>query len=519
MLNISAFLDNHALGRDEYAVLWPAKGARYTYRVLLDQVQRLASGLIASGIKKGDRICIFLDSCPEYLISYFAIWRAGAVAVPANIVLKEGELRYLLQDSGARGVICSAQGLKVLEAVRPSLPSLDMVICTGDGIPGTCSWEMLMQDEPSLTEVVPCRFDDPCQLQYTSGTTGRPKGAILTQGNWMAALEAEGEVLGLRHGDQYLGIYPMAHVGVSWGISVLRARGTYVIMERFSEAEYIRLVKDHGITILSGMPPVIHGLCSAPEGTEEALSSVRVIISGGGQLLPAVWEAFDRRYHIPIANSYGLSETIVVGSGTATFPGRPELTRGYRSVGIPVGYTEVRVVDSSDPNIVLEAGKTGEIALRGPSVACGYWNMPSETAETFLPGGWFLTGDMGFLDEEGVLFITDRKKDMINMSGWKIYPTEVENILLQHPGLADAAVFGITDERKGEIPVAAVVVKAGVQIDDEEVIAFCRARMAGYKVPRSLIRVESLPRVHGWKLLRRTLREEFGKTHAFMARH
>jgi len=303
----------------------------------------------------------------------------------------------------------------------------------------------------------------------------------------------------------------MAHVGISWGIAVLRAKGTYVIMERFLEEEYLRIVEEYKITVLSGMPPVIHGLCHAPEGTERALATVRVIISGGGQLLPAVWKAFDQRYNIPIANSYGLSETIVVGSGTATLPGRPELTRGYQSVGIPIGYTEVCIVDSSNPEKILATGETGEIALRGPSVASGYWDMQKETTETFLPGGWFLTGDMGYLDKEGALFITDRKKDMIIMSGWKIYPTEVENILLQHPGIADAAVFGITDERKGEIPVAAVVMKENTMLDEQEMAAFCKSRMAGYKVPRKMFMVEALPRVHGWKLLRRMLREEHSK--------
>lgn len=512
MQNLSTFLDNHALDPHACALVWPTTGEKYTYRELLDRVQRLASGLSERGLSKGDRVCIYLDSCPEYLVSYFALWRMGAVAVPANIVLKEGELGHILEDSGARGIICSSEVLPVVKAAASTSAAPDIVVCTGDARADTISWSGLMQDEPTSLSAAPCKFDDPCQLQYTSGTTGRPKGAVLTQGNWIAALDAEREVLGLRPGDRYLGIYPMAHVGVSWGISVLRAKGTYVIMERFQQEEYLRRVKEHRITILSAMPPVIHGLCDASEGAKEALATVRVIISGGGQLLPSVWEAFDRRYHIPIANSYGLSETIVVGTGTATIPGMPELTREYRSVGIPIGYSEVRIVDSSDPRITLEPGETGEIALRGPAVAMGYWNMPQETAETFLPGGWFLTGDMGHLDEGGVLYITDRKKDMIVMSGWKVYPTEVENLLLKHPDIADAAVFGIPDERKGEIPVAAVVARQGSLLNGEEVMSFCRSRMAGYKVPRRVFFVRSLPRVHGWKLLRRTLREEFFKT-------
>ncbi len=257
------------------------------------------------------------------------------------------------------------------------------------------------------------------------------------------------------------------------------------------------------------MPPVIHSLCNAPEGTEHCLSSVRVIISGGGPLLPTIWEEFDRRYGVPVANAYGLSETIIVGTGTATLPGSPVIRGNYRSVGVPVGYSEMKIVDPDDPTVTLRPGEDGEVALRGPSVARGYWGMPGLTEESFLPDGWFLTGDIGHQDEEGVLYITDRKKDMIIMSGWKVYPTEVENAILAHQAIHDAAVFGHPDEHRGEIPVAAIVLKEGAAISDEELIGFLRERLAGYKVPRAVIRLDALPRVHGWKLLRRKLREEY----------
>ena len=498
MPNVTSFLDNNALDAAVPALIFPPTGEEFSYREFLERVSGLAKLLLEAGIGKGDRVCIFLDSSPEYLFSYFAIWRIGAVAVPANIVYREGELAHVLQDSGAKGLLYSLKGLEVVEAVRKK----------------TAFPVMVRADLAGIGDIIPpvyCAFDDICQLQYTAGTTGRPKGAILTHGNWMAALEAEKDVLELKKGDVYLGIYPMGHVGISWGLSVIRAGGTYVGMERFNETEYLELCSRYRVTVLSGMPPVIHGLCQAPSGTEEKLGTVRVIISGGGQLLPAVWQSFDARYNIPIANAYGLSETIVVGSGTATLPGNPALTRGYRSVGIPAAYTEIRIVDENNPTTVLSAGETGEIAIRGPSVATGYWNMPDESAETFLQDGWFLSGDVGHLDEEGVLFITDRKKDMIIMSGWKIYPTEVENIILQHPFVADVAVFGIPDQKRGEMPVAAVVIRPGESLTDRDLEDYCRSRMAGYKIPRRVIRVDSLPRVHGWKLLRRTLKEEYSR--------
>jgi long-chain acyl-CoA synthetase len=281
-------------------------------------------------------------------------------------------------------------------------------------------------------------------------------------------------------------------------------------MDRYDLDGYLDLARRYRPTVLAGMPPVIHALVHAGPGADEALKSARTIISGGGSLLPTVWEAFDRRYGIPVANAYGLSETIVCGSGTVTLPAHPELHRGYRSVGVAVGYTEVRIVDPDDPERELSAGADGEIALRGPSVARGYWGMPAATAEVFRDDGWFLSGDIGRLDPDGVLFVTDRKKDMIIMSGWKIYPTEVEDVLIGHQAIADVAVYGVPDERRGEIPVAAVVPAPGAAITLEEVRAYCGSRLAPYKCPRRLELVDVLPRVHGWKLLRRTLRERTG---------
>ena len=501
MLNITTFLDNHARTSDRTAVISPSQGKEYTYSSLLSMMSRIAGDLSDQGIRKGDRVCIYLDSSPEYLASYFAIWRLGAVAVPANIAYREAELRHALADAGARGLIHRDTGSAVADAVHTRVPDLPAVLNLDRGLRGT--------GPDTVVPPAGCSFDDLCQIQYTAGTTGKPKGAMLTHGNWMAALEAERDALALTGDDRYLGIYPMGHVGVSWGLAVLRAGGTYVIMERFSLDQYLALCRDYRITVLSGMPPVIHSLCTAPAGAEEALETVRVMISGGGPLLPAVWEAFDRRYAIPVANAYGLSETVVIGTGTITIPGRPDLTRGFRSVGVPVGYTEVKIVDPGDPGRTLSPRDDGEIALRGPSVAKGYWNMPGATAESFLPDGWFLSGDIGHLDDRGVLIVTDRKKDMIVMSGWKIYPTEVENTILGHPAVQDAAVFGCPDERRGEVPVAAVVVREHALSDPRELIAFCRDRMAGYKVPRRIVVVEALPRVQGWKLVRRALQEAY----------
>ena len=452
-----------------------------------------------------------MTSSPEYLISYFALWRIGAVAVPTNIVYRGEELLHMINDAGAIAVITDSQGGPVISSIRQHVPALRSVICTDVSCEGAVAWAAF-PPAPDTMRAANCSPEDLCHIQYTAGTTGKPKGAMLTHGNWMTALDTERDALRLRPGDVYLGIYPMGHVGISWGLSVIRSGGTYVMMERFDAEQYLTLAEKHEVTILAGMPPVIHSLVHSPPESERRLRHARVIISGGGQLLPAVWEAFDRRYHIPVANSYGLSETIVIGSGTTTLPEYPNLTKGYQSVGVAVGYTEIRIVDTADPEKEMLPGESGEIALRGPAVAKGYWNLPEATREVFRHDGWFLTGDIGNLDAEGILCITDRKKDMIIMSGWKIYPTEVENVIIRHPAVADVAVFGVPDERKGEVPVAAMVLRPGTSLTEPEFETYCRDHMAGYKIPRKLIIVDSLPRVHGWKLLRRDLRQKFGGT-------
>ncbi len=508
MSNLTTLLDARSVPSEKTALICPSRDSTLSYGFLRSEMNRVALGLSQLGIRKGDRVCIYLDSSPEYLISYFAIWRIGGVAVPTNIVYREDELSHVVDDAGACAVITDHQGAGIIERIREKHPQVCHVVSTGAGGPGVVGWNSF-PDAPVQMRATNCYLDDLCHIQYTAGTTGQPKGAMLSHGNWITALDAEREAIRITPDDIYLGIYPMGHVGLSWGLAMLRAGGTYVMMERFDLEQYCALASRYKVTILAGMPPVIHSLVHCPPGTERQLNSARVIISGGGQLLPAIWEMFDRRFHIPVANSYGLSETIVIGSGTTTLPGYPHLTRGYQSVGVPVGYTEVMVVDPDNPGLELGPGEAGEIALRGPSVAQGYWNMSGATADVFRPDGWFLTGDIGHIDEEGVLFITDRKKDMIIMSGWKIYPTEVENVIIQHPAISDVAVFGLPDERKGELPVAAVIPMSGSHVTAQELDKFCRNHLAGYKVPRKFIMADDLPRVNGWKLLRRALREKY----------
>lgn len=497
MLNITTFLDANSRRLDKPVFYCSETETSYNSEDILKISSGIAKQLKNLGAKKGDRVILYMNSSPQYLFSYFAVWRIGAVAVPTNRVYTAHEISYTAKDSGAEIIITDEEGKEVAK-------DLDVKIYVPADLEELKQSEII---EPERTE-----HDDLCQLQYTSGTTGKQKGAMLSHGNWLAAIHNECDVLTFKQDDVYLGIYPMAHVGLSWGISAMRAGAVYVMMERYEPSKYLELCKKHKVTVLAGMPPVIHSLTEAEAGTEDYLKTVREIISGGGPLHHEIWKKFHYRYNIPVINAYGLSETVVIGTGTVIRPEDYASADRFQSVGHPVCFSEVKIVDEADSSKTQPVNTPGEIALRGPAVAKGYWNMPEETARAFLEDGWFLTGDVGYLDKDNRLCITDRKKDMIVMSGWKIYPTEVEDTLIKFEGISEIAVFGIPDEHRGELPVAAVVWKNGFDASFEPALfAFAKEHLAGYKVPRKIITTNALPRVNGWKLLRRELRERYAK--------
>ena len=487
MLNITTFLDANSKRLDKNVLYNPTTDHKYNSGEILSIVSKIGRDLKELKIKKGDRVLIYLANSEEYLFSLFAIWRIGAIAIPTNRVFTASELEYIVSDSQAKLMITDSEAQNIID--------IDTYI------------------PPNIIEFKDCEvldaestdWDDLCQLQYTSGTTGKPKGAMLTHGNYFTAIHNECDVLTFKQDDIFLGIYPMAHVGLSWAISALRAAAYYIMMEQFNLDEYLKLCENEKVTVLSGMPPVIHSLTTMD--ARKHLKTVREIISGGGPLHKKIWKDFHQTYQIPIINAYGLSESIVIGTGTVIRPEDYWEADRFESVGHPVCFSEVKIVDERDSSKTLPQYEQGEIALRGPAIAKGYWGNEEKTKASFLDDGWFLTGDVGYLDEDNRLFITDRKKDMIVMSGWKIYPTEVEEVLIKYPEVKEIAIFSINDCHRGEIPVAAVVWENNA--DDEGLIEFASENLSRYKVPRKIFALEELPRVNGWKLLRRELRQMF----------
>ncbi len=487
MLNITTFLDANSKRLDKDVLYNPTTDNTYNSGEILSIVSEIGRDLKDLEIKKGDRVLIYLKNSEEYLFSLFAIWRVGAVAIPTNRVFTKAELEYIISDSKAELIITDEEAKDMID-IKNYIPKNISSFKTKEVLPAeNTDW------------------DDLCQLQYTSGTTGKPKGAMLTHGNYFTAIHNECDVLTLKQDDVYLGIYPMAHVGLSWSIAALRAAAYYILMEQFNLDEYLDLCESKKVTVLTGMPPVIHSLTTMDK--KEQLKTVREIISGGGPLHKKIWKDFHETYGIPIINAYGLSETIVIGTGTVIRPEDYREADRFESVGHPVCFSEVKIVDEDDPSTILEQYKQGEIALRGPAVAKGYWGNEEKTKASFLDDGWFLTGDIGYLDEDNRLFITDRKKDMIVMSGWKIYPTEVEEVLIKYPAVKEIAIFSVNDCHRGEIPVAAVVWED--KNDSEGLLKYAHENLSRYKVPREIYDLDELPRVNGWKLLRRELRKMF----------
>lgn len=487
MLNITTFLDANSCRLDKNILYCPKTDEKYNSLSILKIISGIGRKLLDKGIKKGDRVLIYLNNSPEYLFSLFALWRIGAIAIPTNRIYTANELQYMIEDSEAKIIITDKEAEDLLE--------IDSFII--ENLEDYKNSEIL---PPAHTD-----WDDLCQLQYTSGTTGKPKGSMLTHGNYHAAIHNECDVLCLQQSDIFLGIYPMAHVGLSWAIASLRSGALYIMMEEYNIEDYLKLCRDEKVTVLTGMPPVIHSLTNID--ARQDLKTVREIISGGGPLHKKIWKKFYQTYHIPIINAYGLSETIVIGTGTVIRPEDYLTADRYESVGHPVCFSEVKIVDELDSAKEMDKYENGEIALRGPAVAKGYWGNEKATKEAFLEDGWFLTGDVGYLDEDNRLFITDRKKDMIVMSGWKIYPTEVEEELIKYKDVEEIAIFSIDDEHRGEIPVAAVVWKN--RPNEEGLLKYAKETLSRYKIPRKVITVDELPRVNGWKLLRRELKEKY----------
>jgi len=487
----------------------------------------LATGLLANGFSPGDRLAVYLQNVPQFVIAMVAAWKAGGVMVSINPMSRQRELSYLLKDSGAT-VLVSLEALYD-EVAREVVPDTDvrLVLTTSElefqtrnderlfaGMErrrhdGTTDFlEFVTEHRGSAPPPVELGPDDVAFLTYTSGTTGVPKGAMNTHRNVVFTAQVYRDwVHAGRDGGAIFGIAPLFHItGLIGHIAVsMLAPAPLILAYRFEPQVVLDAFLEHRPTFTIGAITAFNALLSAPGFTKEHFASFASVYSGGAAISPTAEKGFLEATGIQVHNAYGLTET--TSPMTVTPFGSPspvDPTSGALSVGVPAPSTIVRIQDDDGQDLPL--GEIGEIVADGPQVVAGYWGKPDETAAN-LPGGALKSGDVGFMNPEGWVFIVDRKKDMINASGYKVWPREVEDVLAEHPAVRESAVVGVPDEKRGETVKAFVSVKPGASVTPEELIAHCKERMAAYKYPRSVVVVDELPKTVTGKILRRELRE------------
>lgn len=485
----------------------------------------LACGLLANGFRAGDRLAVYLQNVPQFVIAMVATWKAGGVMVSINPMSRTRELSYLLKDSGAsvllaleslydevgRGVVPDTEVRLVLTTSELDFQTRnDARLFTGvtrrRGEGTTDLREFIEQYRSQVPPAVSWGLDDVAFLTYTSGTTGVPKGAMNTHRNVVFTAQVYRDWMGLGPGDSVFGVAPLFHItGLIGHIAVsLLTPVPLILAYRFEPQVVLDAFLEHRPTFTIGAITALNALLNAPGFTKEHFSSFRVIYSGGAAISPTAEQAFRAATGLQVHNAYGLTET--TSPMTVTPLGSPspvDPTSGALSVGVPAPNTIVRIVGDDGTEVPL--GDVGEIVAEGPQVVAGYWGKPEETAAN-LPGGALRSGDVGFMNPEGWVFIVDRKKDMINASGYKVWPREVEDVLAEHPAVRESAVVGVPDEKRGETVKAFVSLKPGTTATPEELIAHCKQRMAAYKYPRSVVLLEELPKTVTGKILRRELR-------------
>ncbi len=482
-------------------------GRSISYDELDERVDNTVAALAALGVGRGDRVALVAGNIPEFVYALYGALRAGAAVCPLNVMLTAEEMSYMLADSGAKVAVVELPFVPDLLEVREGLTELQTILVIG-GPPapaGTVSLEEALRGAEDAPEV-PIGPDDLALVAYTSGTTADPRGAMLTHGNLVANMDQMSSVPLLAAGpdDVALLALPLFHayaLNAVLGLT-MKAGGTAVLVERFDPLESLDIVRRHATTLLFGVPTMFAAWLRAVEAPDgrTGFSSVRLGVSGAAPLPVEVLDAFRDRFGVVIWEGYGLTEASPAVT-TNAMGARPKAS----SIGLPLPGMEVRLVGEDGEDV--EEGDPGELWVKGPNVFAGYWGRPDASAEV-LADGWLRTGDVAIRDDEGYLFLVDRKKDLVIVSGFNVFPREVEEAIAEHPGVAEAAVVAIPDQSTGEAIQAWVVPGEGAALGPEEILEFLRPRLARFKLPKDVRVVEELPHHATGKVLRRMLRDQ-----------
>jgi long-chain acyl-CoA synthetase len=476
--------DNIAIRLDQAAVPYGA----------LDGATKEVAGLLAGhGVEKGDRVGIMLPNVPHFPMVYHGALRLGAIVVPMNVLLTAREIKHYLTDSGAKVLFVWSDFAPEAEA---ACAELDTELVKVD----PTEFADLVGGITPAPEVVDVEGDDTAILLYTSGTTGQPKGAELTHDNVRSNVAVIQAMFDAEPDDVYFGGLPLFHVfGQTCCMNTGFASGAEItLLPRFDPAKALEIIERDKVTVFMGVPTMYAAILQVPDRDKYDTSSLRLCVSGGASLPGEILRAFEKEFDSPILEGYGLSET----SPVASF-GRADMERKAGTIGTPVEGVEMRLVD--EEGNVVGVGEVGEVQIKGPNVMKGYWNLPDATAAAIDDEGWFSTGDMGTVDEDGYYKIVDRKKEMIIRGGYNVYPREVEEVLYEHPAIAEAAVIGIPHDELGEEICAVVAFKAGQSATEEEIQAHAKEGVAAYKYPRHIVIIDELPKGPTGKIMKREI--------------
>ena len=500
-LNWFGVLAHHALRSPDKAMT-VFEGETVTYGEMARRAAALAEGLRERGVQRGDVVGLLSYNCPEFLETVFAANHLGAIAMPINWRLAAPEVRYILEHSQARALVCDEALVGVADDAMAGMEESPYAICVSPS--AAAGWTALADVRSSAATQPPARAaaDDVHRLMYTSGTTGRPKGVMLTHANLAWKNLAHLVEFGYTGADLGLACGPLYHVGALdlTTTSLIAAGATTILHRSFDAQRVVDELERSRVTTVWLAPAMVNAIMALPDIEQRDLSCVRLIINGGEKMPIPLIERIQRTFPSAwFADAYGLTETV---SGD-TFLDRDSLVTKLGSVGRPCLHLELDIWDSAGASV--GPGERGEIVMRGPKVFPGYWRDPEATAAAFA-GGWFHTGDIGVRDEDGYLFIVDRLKDMIVSGGENIAGSEIERVLYEHPDVLEVAVVGRPDDRWGEVPVAHVVRRPGATATADELVAHCRTQLAKFKVPKDVVFLDALPRNPSGKILKRELR-------------
>lgn len=513
-------------------------GRSITYAEMLDQIDRAAEGLRLLGVQKGDTVALILPNCPQHIIAFYAVLRLGAIVIEHNPLYTPRELRHQLEDHGARFAIAWDKVVETLQDFPSDVAAKTIVsvnitkampfttrtllklpiakaresrAALTTKVSGTIEWEELLKSSPIDARIIRPVSSDVALIQYTSGTTGHPKGATLSHANLLVnAAQARAWVPGIPRGTAVVyAVLPMFHAyGLTLCLTFAMSMGSrLVLFPRFDPDLVLPVIKKHPPTFLPAVPPIYERLTKAADDAGVSLKGIQIAISGAMPLSADVVEPWEARTGGYLVEGYGLSETspVLMANPVST-------ARRAGTVGLPLPGTEIRIVDPENPTVDRPVGEEGELIVRGPQVFSGYWKKPAETEAAFVDatdGGadWYRTGDIVSMDEDGFVTIVDRIKELIITGGFNVAPSEVEEVVRRHPSVADVAVIGLPSEHSGEDVVAAVVLEPGAELDEDSIRTLARENLTPYKVPRRVVVVDELPRSLIGKVLRKKVRD------------